>query len=235
MAALRSTRTRCCAAYRELELDGLTEGRRGVGTFVAATTSSLPPDGVQGTALGAREVGRARTRRRPRRRQHRGALLRDGAADRDDEGRMTAAIEHERPRQALRHEVGALGLHARDPGRLGDRARRPERRRQDDAPPPRGRPERADRRSRARPRRGAAVTCSPGSASSRRIIRCTGASRSATRSSSAAGSTRPGTARRRAGASSGSDCRSTRRSASSRAASSRRSRSRSHSRSGPSC
>ena len=34
-------------AYRELDLAGLTEGRRGVGTFVAATTDSLPPDGVK--------------------------------------------------------------------------------------------------------------------------------------------------------------------------------------------
>ncbi len=34
-------------AYRELDLAGLTEGRRGVGTFVAATASPLPPDGVK--------------------------------------------------------------------------------------------------------------------------------------------------------------------------------------------
>jgi GntR family transcriptional regulator len=33
--------------YRELDLAGLTEGRRGVGTFVAATTNPLPPDGVK--------------------------------------------------------------------------------------------------------------------------------------------------------------------------------------------
>ena len=31
-------------AYRELDRDGLVEGRRGVGTFVSATLPPLPPD-----------------------------------------------------------------------------------------------------------------------------------------------------------------------------------------------
>jgi DNA-binding transcriptional regulator YhcF (GntR family) len=48
-------------AYRELDLAGLTEGRRGVGTFVAATTNSLPPDGVKTLRTGLEKwVRRAR-------------------------------------------------------------------------------------------------------------------------------------------------------------------------------
>jgi GntR family transcriptional regulator len=48
-------------AYRELDREGLVEGRRGVGTFVAAGPPSPPPDGVKElrTAL-VRWVGRAR-------------------------------------------------------------------------------------------------------------------------------------------------------------------------------
>jgi GntR family transcriptional regulator len=34
-------------AYRELDLEGVTEGRRGVGTFVAPDVTSLPPDDVR--------------------------------------------------------------------------------------------------------------------------------------------------------------------------------------------
>ena len=34
-------------AYRELELEGLTEGRRGVGTFVADAAAPLPPDEIK--------------------------------------------------------------------------------------------------------------------------------------------------------------------------------------------
>jgi GntR family transcriptional regulator len=34
-------------AYRELDLEGLTEGRRGVGTFVAADAAPPPHDGVK--------------------------------------------------------------------------------------------------------------------------------------------------------------------------------------------
>jgi GntR family transcriptional regulator len=34
-------------AYRELDLEGLTEGRRGVGTFVAEGAVPLPPDDVK--------------------------------------------------------------------------------------------------------------------------------------------------------------------------------------------
>jgi GntR family transcriptional regulator len=34
-------------AYRELDLEGLTEGRRGVGTFVAEAAAPLPQDDVK--------------------------------------------------------------------------------------------------------------------------------------------------------------------------------------------
>src|ERR1051325_2174411 len=34
-------------AYRELELEGLVEARRGVGTFIAGDVASLPPDDVK--------------------------------------------------------------------------------------------------------------------------------------------------------------------------------------------
>src|ERR1700751_5011475 len=34
-------------AYRQLDLEGLTEGRRGVGTFVAAGPAPLPADGLK--------------------------------------------------------------------------------------------------------------------------------------------------------------------------------------------
>ena len=33
-------------AYRELDREGLTEGRRGQGTFVASNASVVPPDGI---------------------------------------------------------------------------------------------------------------------------------------------------------------------------------------------
>lgn len=34
-------------AYRELDLEGLVEGRRGVGTFIADDVAPLPPDDVK--------------------------------------------------------------------------------------------------------------------------------------------------------------------------------------------
>ena len=48
-------------AYRELDREGIVEGRRGVGTFVTGAPSSPPPDGVKElrTSL-QRWVGRAR-------------------------------------------------------------------------------------------------------------------------------------------------------------------------------
>ena len=48
-------------AYRELDHEGLVEGRRGQGTFVSADLPSLPPDEVKGLRSGLqRWVDRAR-------------------------------------------------------------------------------------------------------------------------------------------------------------------------------
>jgi GntR family transcriptional regulator len=49
-------------AYRELDREGIVEGRRGVGTFVAKAPSSPPPDGVRELRGSLRRwVGRARS------------------------------------------------------------------------------------------------------------------------------------------------------------------------------
>ena len=48
-------------AYRELDREGIVEGRRGVGTFVASAPSSPPPEGVKELRSSLqRWVGRAR-------------------------------------------------------------------------------------------------------------------------------------------------------------------------------
>ena len=48
-------------AYRELDREGIVEGRRGVGTFVASAPSSPPPEGVKELRNSLqRWVGRAR-------------------------------------------------------------------------------------------------------------------------------------------------------------------------------
>ena len=48
-------------AYRELDRDGLVEGRRGVGTFVSSTVPPLPPDRLSALRLGLqRWIGQAR-------------------------------------------------------------------------------------------------------------------------------------------------------------------------------
>jgi GntR family transcriptional regulator len=48
-------------AYRELDREGLVEGRRGVGTFVAGTVPAPPPDGIKDLrAALQRWIGRAR-------------------------------------------------------------------------------------------------------------------------------------------------------------------------------
>jgi GntR family transcriptional regulator len=48
-------------AYRELDRDGLVEGRRGIGTFVAEGLPEPPPDGVKELRSSlVRWVGRAR-------------------------------------------------------------------------------------------------------------------------------------------------------------------------------
>jgi len=48
-------------AYRELDREGLVEGRRGVGTFVSADPPSPPPDGIKELRAGlVRWIARAR-------------------------------------------------------------------------------------------------------------------------------------------------------------------------------
>src|SRR5438309_4959504 len=48
-------------AYRELDHEGLVEGRRGQGTFVSTDLPSLPPDDVKGLRSGLqRWIDRAR-------------------------------------------------------------------------------------------------------------------------------------------------------------------------------
>jgi GntR family transcriptional regulator len=48
-------------AYRELDREGLVEGRRGVGTFVSRASAAPPPDGIDELRASLRRwVGRAR-------------------------------------------------------------------------------------------------------------------------------------------------------------------------------
>ena len=72
-------------AYRELDVEGLVEGRRGIGTFVVGDAAPVPPDDVKElrTAL-QRWVGRAR------------------AAGLDDEGMSTLFYDAVRPPAASR-------------------------------------------------------------------------------------------------------------------------------------
>ena len=171
-------------AYRELDLEGLTEGRRGQGTFVSST---LPPlrTGPRGCAArSAAEWVRERPRRGPGRRHHGGAVCRHRPPAGRDEGRMSdgSALACDAARQALRLALGAARLHPRDPGRLRDGARRPERRGQDDPAAARRGPDAGRLRETSAcsvSRRGAMPRSSfRGSGSSRRSIRSTRASRS---------------------------------------------------------
>jgi GntR family transcriptional regulator len=48
-------------AYRELDREGLVEGRRGIGTFVSEAPAAPPPDGIDELRASLRRwVGRAR-------------------------------------------------------------------------------------------------------------------------------------------------------------------------------
>ena len=76
-------------AYRELDLEGLVEGRRGVGTFVASDVTSLPRDDVA-ELRSALEAWVARARKDgPRRRDPVGTLRRRAAAARPGKRRMS--------------------------------------------------------------------------------------------------------------------------------------------------
>ena len=141
-------------AYRQLDLEGLIEGRRGVGTFVAAGCHAAAARRAERPSLGVAALAHARTCGRPRRRCDRDALLRHSPATVRLEGRMTAAIRTEQLGKRYGSTWALPRMHARDPCRLGDGARRAERRRQDDAAAAGDRPGPADRgrgpRARAR-------------------------------------------------------------------------------------
>ncbi len=49
-------------AYRQLDLEGIVEGRRGVGTFVAADVAPVPPDGDRGALRASLERWLTRAR-----------------------------------------------------------------------------------------------------------------------------------------------------------------------------
>src|SRR2546426_231469 len=88
-------------AYRELDHEGLMEGRRGQGTFVSSEPPLAAARRGQGPPVGAAALDRARTCGRARRRQHGGALCRHGSATGLLEGGLSwdeavalARIEH---------------------------------------------------------------------------------------------------------------------------------------------
>ena len=225
-------------AYRDLEREGLVRARPGQGTFVIRSLprhrprrpGAVPRLDDRVAALGA--VGGPWTRR------HRGdlphrvpQLLRGGC-------RMTAVDRDQRRSASATAGAGRSRLHARHPRRAGRRARRPERRRQDDPAAAGRRAARADVGHDHGPRR--APGGSPGAARAGRLRRPGHAGLRAAVGRRrtcgwAPGSTRAGTARlaeRRIASSA-----STRASAPGRspAASGPSSRSRWRSPSGPSC
>ena len=156
------SRTRCCTLTGELDHEGLVEGRRGVGTFVAAAPRRLRPTISKELRSALRALAHARARGRARRRCDRDALLRHAPAPGDLEGRMTR-----RPPAPSGSASGTAppGRYATARSRsppAGDRARRPERRREDDAAAAGGRADPADRPARcacsvSSPRRAAAL------------------------------------------------------------------------------
>ena len=114
-------------AYKELEHAGLVAARAGVGTFVTGTLrdASFAAQGPLRQSL-QRWLGQARragrTRRASRRCSATSFALPPPRASRDRRrgGRRAG--------QAVRPDVGALGVHPGDPGRQGRRSGRPERR-----------------------------------------------------------------------------------------------------------
>ena len=156
-------------AYKELETKGLTAGRPGQGTFIQATLSQVALPELAGLhksllgwlttadAAGLDEDGIVALFT---------SALRDFYERRSGTGNAAARraakrrVSHERerhrgqrPGQAVRQHVGAARVLAGDPRRARGRAGRPERRRQDHAAEPGGRPGRTDRGRRHRARR----------------------------------------------------------------------------------
>ena len=83
-------------AYRELDREGLVEGRRGIGTFVSSELPLAAAGRRQGPPAGASALDRSRACGRARRREHGSALRGHGAAAGSEEGRMSEiALEAE--------------------------------------------------------------------------------------------------------------------------------------------
>ena len=76
-------------AYRELDLEGLVEGRRGQGTFVSTSRAARPPRRRQSAQDVVAALDRAGAGCRSRRREPRNALRRHVAASGRLEGRMS--------------------------------------------------------------------------------------------------------------------------------------------------
>ena len=64
MASLAINPNTVLKAYRELDLEGLTEGRRGQGTFVSSTLPPLRARRVEALRAVAAALGRERSRAR---------------------------------------------------------------------------------------------------------------------------------------------------------------------------
>ena len=171
-------------AYKELETKGLTAGRPGQGTFIQATLEPGRAPGARPRCAAPCSAGWA-PRTGPgwtRTGSWRCSPARCGISMSAAAGHAPAAARraakrrasHERrrgqrPGQALRRHLGAARVHAGGPGRARGRAGRPERRGQDHAAEPGGRPGGTDRGRRDRARRQARRV--PGRAGRHRVRR----------------------------------------------------------------
>ena len=123
VAALAINPNTVLKAYRELDHDGLAEGRRGQGTFVSDSLTQLAPDDVDALRASLDAWVAQRARRGPRRGRHDGALLGHSAIRRHLEGRVSAALALSCEALGKRYgsQLGPARLHAGDPSRHGHR------------------------------------------------------------------------------------------------------------------
>ena len=131
-------------AYRDLEREGLVRPRPGQGTFIVGTLPRSDP-AAQERFLASMTTWLQSARAAGLGPDDIEAIYRTAPATCSRKGWHDGRHRDERARQAVRAKVGAPRLHADDPRRQGRRARRAERRRQDDALAPRRRPARAER------------------------------------------------------------------------------------------
>ena len=153
-------------AYRDLEREGLVRRPTGPGDLRRRRRSRAPTPPRRPVPGVDDRLAAQGARRRARSRRHRGdlphrvpQLLRRGCG-------MTAVLETERARQAVRATLGAARLHPGHPRRQGRRARRPERRGQDHPAASGRRAARADVGHDHGPRRTSRLTARPSSAGS---------------------------------------------------------------------